>query len=334
MPWLREQLIAHLQLDDVAAAAEDVHVEIVRVRDRVHQEVAGAQRPALLVQLGGRAIGQAELVGRIVERAGRPDRPVHEVLARVLGVGVAVEHVEHGEFADLQGEPRHVLLAGELQLAGAELLLLAAEAEGLAQEKPRGVVVRIGKVRLLRLAIGEAAKPDRVAEAEALQQFGIVIDLAAVPQPRIDEQAVAPGFLELACRGQAVGAGVGSTKRRISLADDGGLAMDLPAIRLWIGRIALELEIRAVCKIELAVEPDAQGLKFERGSVAGAVGEAHAAVLELAVEIFQPPAPMRREARSMPAPAVQPTRVVSSFSSPAAVVLMKRPPVHARPPVA
>ena len=41
----------------------------------------------------GMTVGEPELVGGIVEGAGRPDRPVDEILAGVLGVSVAVKDV-------------------------------------------------------------------------------------------------------------------------------------------------------------------------------------------------------------------------------------------------
>ena len=84
-------LEAHLQLGDVAAAREQVPVHEVAVGDGRHQEVAGPHRPVGIVQLGADAIGQADLVRRVVEGAGRPDRPVHEIDAPVLGIVVGVE---------------------------------------------------------------------------------------------------------------------------------------------------------------------------------------------------------------------------------------------------
>jgi hypothetical protein len=82
-------------------------------------------------------------------------------------------------------------------LGAGELLLLAAKPEGLTYEQPRGVVVRIGEVRLLRFAARKSGDADRIAQAKALQQFGIVVDLAAFPEPGVQIEAVAPGGLRL-----------------------------------------------------------------------------------------------------------------------------------------
>ena len=79
-----EGLVAHLQLADIAAAHEQRRVQGVRIRHVGHQEVAGSYRPVRPVQLGGEAPGQSQPVRGIVERAGRPDRPVEEVDARSL----------------------------------------------------------------------------------------------------------------------------------------------------------------------------------------------------------------------------------------------------------
>ena len=196
---LREQRVARLQFGNILSAANDLRVEIVRVGHRAHQEVTAAQCPLLLVELGGDAVGEPEPVGGIIEGAGRPDRPVHEILAGVLGVGIAVKDIAHRELAGLQRQPVDVDLARELLLSAGKLLLLAAESEGLAHEQPRGVVVRVGEVRLLRLAAGKSGETDGVAQAEPLQQFGIVIDLAAFPEPGVQIKAVAPGGLCLTC---------------------------------------------------------------------------------------------------------------------------------------
>src|SRR5689334_24756027 len=101
--------------------------------------------------------------------------------ARVRRIAVAVERVMDCELADLNRDSRDVLLAGHLAVVALDALLLAAEAPGLAQKQPRGVVVRCGKIRLLRLAIGEARGTGGRMQAEALQQLGIVIKLAALP---------------------------------------------------------------------------------------------------------------------------------------------------------
>ena len=71
--------------------------------------------------------------------------------------------------------------AGELHWSARQVFLLAAEAEGLAHEQPRGVIAWIGEVGLLRLAVWKAADADGVVEAKTLKQLGVIIDFAAVP---------------------------------------------------------------------------------------------------------------------------------------------------------
>ena len=57
--------------------------------------------------------------------------------------------------------------------------------------------MRIGKIGFLRFAARKPARSNRVAQAETLQQLGIVVEFAALPQAHIEEQAVAPGRLGL-----------------------------------------------------------------------------------------------------------------------------------------
>jgi hypothetical protein len=57
--------------------------------------------------------------------------------------------------------------------------------------------MREGEVRFLRLAAGKSSGTDRIVQSKSLQQFGIVIDLAALPEPDVQVQTVAPGRLNL-----------------------------------------------------------------------------------------------------------------------------------------
>ncbi len=90
--------------------------------------------------------------------------------------------------------------------------------------------MRVGEVGFLRLAARKSRDPDGVVQSKSLQQFGVVIDLAAFPEPRVQKQAVAPGLLKLRRRRQAVGTRIGRVKRRITLRQERGLPMDFPAI--------------------------------------------------------------------------------------------------------
>jgi len=115
-----------------------------------------------------------------------------------------------------------------LAVAALDAFLLAAQPERLPQKQPRGAVAGIRKVRFLRLAVGEAAGAGRVVQPKALQQLGIVIELAAIPQFQAEKGAGGPGLSGLRPWREAVLAEIGRPKRRITLLDVGGLPVDLP----------------------------------------------------------------------------------------------------------
>ena len=196
--------------------------------------------------------------------------------------------------------------------------------------------MRVGEVRLLRLAAGKSGEADGVAQAKALQQFGIVVDLAAFPEPGVQIEAVAPGGLRLPRGRQAVGAGIGRAECRIALTQIGGLAVDFPAIGFGIGQVGLRCPAVRSRPIDLAVEADADLLEVERRIVLRARGEANVGAIELAVEIFEPHAPVRREG-VFHAGAGGPAGADVDDASrrlPTSGVLMKRSPAKAKPPVA
>src|SRR5205814_10062160 len=58
--WLGEQRIAGFQFEHIGAALEHPGVEAVGVGDSLEQEIAAAKRPLLLIELGCRAVGQAD----------------------------------------------------------------------------------------------------------------------------------------------------------------------------------------------------------------------------------------------------------------------------------
>ncbi len=84
--------------------------------------------------------------------------------------------------SDGHGDAIDVALAGHLQRAVCDVFLFTAEAEGLAEVIPLRAEFRILGAALLCLAIGEAAEAQGAADAEALRQFRVEIELAAVPQ--------------------------------------------------------------------------------------------------------------------------------------------------------
>ena len=155
--------------------------------------------------------------------------------------------------------------------------------------------MRIGKIRFLRLAAGETGEADGVVQAKSLQQFRIVIDLAALPEPRVEKQAVAPGRLRLPRRGEAVWAGIERAEGGIALSQIGGLAVDFPAVGFRIGQRRLRRQAAEIGPVNLPVEAEAYRLHLHaRGKFRPRI-EQDVGLVEPAVEIFDPPRPMRRE---------------------------------------
>src|SRR5262249_19324822 len=148
-----------------------------------------------------------------------------------------------------------------------------------------------GEARFLRLPVRKSAGADGVIEAEALQQFGIVVDFAAVPEPRVEIEAVAPGLLQLWRGRQAVRAAIGRMKAGIALRQEGRLAVDFPAVGLGIGQRCERLQARWVRPVDLAIEPEAQRLEIHRRSISRSGWEGHVGIAELAVEVFKPRGP-------------------------------------------
>src|SRR5262249_29593987 len=177
---------------------------------------------------------------------------------------VDIEHVVDSEPADLNGEPRYVLLAGQLAVAALDGLLLAAELEGLAQEQARRAVVRVWEIRLLRLAVGKPSGAGGVVQAEALQQLGIVIELAAVPEPQGEKGAHGPGISRLRPGREAVLAEVGRAEGRVALLDERGLPVNLPIIELGL-RPVVEAGRVGRRRKGMIVEPEANKMGIERG---------------------------------------------------------------------
>src|SRR5262249_3974712 len=157
--------------------------------------------------------------------------PVEEVDARIVGIRVGVEEVLHRVFADLKGDAVDIFFTRELAILAVDLLALAAQADLLSQEKARYVEARIRIVRLLRLAVGIAARASGVGDAEAVQRLGIEVELAALPQAHTEKARHGPGLPALALRRQAVRSAVERIDRRIALIDECGLAMDFPGAR-------------------------------------------------------------------------------------------------------
>src|SRR5262249_39781699 len=114
------------QFADILASLRDVGIEVVEVGYHRNQEIAGTKSPVLLVQLGKGAPRVAELVHSPVVGATAEQLPIEKARSPVVGVGVAVEEVGYCQSSGYEGDPRDVLLAGELVGPVPDRLLLAA----------------------------------------------------------------------------------------------------------------------------------------------------------------------------------------------------------------
>src|SRR5215470_5002314 len=90
--------------------------------------------------------------------------------------------------------------------------------------------MRIGKVGLLRFAVGISGSSRGIVQTEALEKLGIVIELAAVPQAHAKIAADGPRLPRLRPRRKAVRANIGRSKARITLLDVSGLPVHLEGI--------------------------------------------------------------------------------------------------------
>ena len=115
-----------LDLDNVLAPLEEPRVEIFAIGNIGYQEIAGANRPVLLVQIEHRPVGIPLLIGGIIERAGINQRPIHETNASIVRVGVVVEDVADRKLAERECQPGNIFLPGHLVRTVRDILLLAA----------------------------------------------------------------------------------------------------------------------------------------------------------------------------------------------------------------
>ncbi|MNX94764.1 hypothetical protein D3C86_1270110 [compost metagenome] len=205
---------------------EQPRVQLAPVRLQRQQEVAEARRPAIADVLQRRAPVIAARIGRVVERAVRHERPVHELRARVRAVRVLVEHVDHAEVAGGQHHPALVHGAGELVEIRFEFFVPAAQAPGLADKGARAIELRAGAGRLGQLPVRQPAQAVQVRERHALRHFRVEVELGALPEPQAKveraRERVALGTLG----GQAVLARIRGAEGRLALPDIGGLPVD------------------------------------------------------------------------------------------------------------
>lgn len=204
-------------------------------------EYAAPEGPVALVPFDGGAVGEAPGVGRVVERAGVNQRPVHKILARIVRILIGVEHVRDRELSDGQDQAIGSLRAGELVDVGIDLLGLSAEIERLAEEGARNAGVGRCAPYLVSFAAREAGHAKGRAQTEALVDLRIGPELSASPGPKAGVEGHVPRLPGLV-RNEAVGPCVGRPERRCVL--------------LQVGRLRV---VNALMELVRSIDPDEEG---------------------------------------------------------------------------
>jgi len=213
-----------LELGHVLVLAEG-RIEFGAVGHDRQVEGASPQRPAPLVPLGRDAIGVAPGVGGVVESPGVDQRPVHEVAARVVGVCIGVEDIDHREPA----HPEHQAVGGpraaQLVLIGIDRLALAAQIDGLAEKEALQPEIGRALADLIGLAARKAGDAERAVEPEPLVDLRVDPHLGAAPWPQARIEGRIEGLAALGRR-QAVLPDIGRAEVRHPLVDEGRLGVD------------------------------------------------------------------------------------------------------------
>src|SRR5262249_31663581 len=141
--------------------------------------------------------------------------------------------------------------SGELIDACFNLLLLAAEIDGLAQERARDP--RIGRrgADLVGLSARKSGGAERAAQSEALIDLRVDPQFGAVPEPRASIEGYVPGLTALVWV-EAVLSSIGRPEREDILVKVGRLAVEGEAIELERGRPLAQKVTPAVVQTVLA----------------------------------------------------------------------------------
>src|SRR5580700_269304 len=91
--------------------------------------------PIRLIQFHGNSRGVPDGISGVVPCEIGGVRPVHKLGVRVTGVRVVIKNVRRGEPAYGEGQPRNVLFARKRELVVRDILLFAAQADGLADKQ-------------------------------------------------------------------------------------------------------------------------------------------------------------------------------------------------------
>lgn len=246
--------VARFVLGHQAASFVEPPLHLGQVRVLGLERHADARRPPIDGEIRDRRPGVAARVGRVVPGAGGKQRPVEEMLERIVSVAVAVEHVRHCQAPERDAQV--VAIAHPRQLVGlrANVHLTAAEADSLAQLEPRGIDHR----RWIAHSIDEPARKRRHAQGAAqtltAAELGVENQLAPRPQPAVGEQRRYEGGRRFGVRAQAVLARVLRRKLRVRLRPDRRLKVQAVALVIAIAARV----IGARCARQQRA-PDAQG---------------------------------------------------------------------------
>src|ERR1700738_1026983 len=142
-----------------------------------------------------------------------------------MGVFVGIEDIDRDELSDGEDQSIRSLLSGKLVEAAVDFLDLAAEVDGLSQERPVQTRVGIIGADLVGLAARESRGAYRCAKSKTLIDFRIDPRFGALPKPHACVQGDVRG-LAAGIRCEAVPAAIRGRKRRDILVDVGSLGVE------------------------------------------------------------------------------------------------------------
>ncbi len=226
-----------LPLDHGSVRPSDAPVQVELVGLLGFRDERAAHRPFGVVPLDHRAPRVAARVRGVVPGAGAHQRPIEELRARVVRVGVGVEVVDEREFSRDDGQAPRRGGPGRLVRPVVDLFSLAAEAEHLADEQARGRHDGRRVADPVDLPVRLAGDAQRAADAAAAAELGVQVHLGPRDEPHTHEQRRGDRHRLLRVRLQAVLPGVRGREARVSLLDHRRLVVQGVAGRsLDIGR--------------------------------------------------------------------------------------------------
>src|SRR3984893_11750889 len=275
-------------------------VEIGAVRHYRKIEQASTYCPIALIPFDGRAIGIAPGIGGVIEGPGIDQRPVEEIVARVVGIVEGVENVGDAELANGNHQPVGSLRSRKLVDAGLHFLCLATKVDCLPHKHPRDARIRYRETDLVSFTAGEARDAERAAETESLVDLRVDPELGALPQPQTGIEGSVPGLPSMVGI-EAVRTVVRRVERSSILVDEGGLRVQREPTQIQCGdSFGENLRIDALAANPI-IEPKTNALNREIGiEPLRGVRKVHVSHPELRVEIFEPRGPVRTQREFYP----------------------------------